>query len=190
MLNKYENGYFEPKADRIKQFAEFYDIPVEYLTGENSNTVLKEDFFLIINLYHYCWNIDHHEVIINNRAEIEIAFYNAAKIVVKALDRLPNGMNELCYVRNLFSQDPDFSMLDNLSSDTLIAFFDKKIKYLQGDINNHTRSLDYLGRIIVFGICTKYALNKKEYLEVVDCLTPVINSFIEHKGIDNLNSVA
>ena len=41
MLNKYENGYFEPKTDRIKQFAEFYDIPEEYITGENTNTLLK-----------------------------------------------------------------------------------------------------------------------------------------------------
>ena len=48
MLNKYENGYFEPKAERIKEFADFYNIPVEYITGENIDTLLKRIISLLV----------------------------------------------------------------------------------------------------------------------------------------------
>ena len=34
VLHKYETNRYKPKIDRIKIFADFYDIPVEYITGE------------------------------------------------------------------------------------------------------------------------------------------------------------
>ena len=180
MLNKYENGYFEPKADRIKQFADFYEIPIEYLTGDNSKILLKEDYFLISNLHMFCWEVDRGFAHINNRNEIEIALYKTNKIVVKAVGRLNTGRNELKYIANIFSRNKDASIFETLNVDTLIQFFDKKISDLQLDPTLHTHQLDYLSRIMDFGICTIDALTKKEYLEVIKCLKPLIAAYQEH----------
>lgn len=180
MLNKYENGYFEPKAERIKQFADFYNIPIEYITGENADTLLKEDYFLISNIHMYCWEIDRGLVEINNRTEIEIALYNANKIVICALDNLDSKHDEYLYIANLFRNDPDASLLENLNKDTLLSFFDKKINDLKTNPTAHPNSLDYISRVLDFGINTRDALSKKEYLEVVKLLEPLINSYKEH----------
>lgn len=177
MLNKYENGYFEPKADRIKEFADFYEIPVEYITGENSDILLKEDYFLIANLHFYCWQIDRGMAIITNRTEIEIALYEANKIIVSAIDRLDTKDNEFGYISNLFNYDEDKEMLKNLNKDSLIAFFDKIIYDLKRNPFSHRHSLDYISRITDFGVGTLDSLTKKEYMQVIDCLTPLIDSY-------------
>mgnify|MGYP002544546648 FL=1 len=180
MLNKYENGYFEPKAERIKEFADFYNIPVEYITGENSNTLLKEDYFLISNLHMYCWEIDRGLAKIDNRNEIEIALYTADKIIIEALDRLDSKQEEYSYIANLFHNDMDSRLLKELKKDSFLAFFDKKINEIRTNPSIHTNSLDYISRVLDFGINTRDALSKKEYLKVIEILEPLINAYKEH----------
>ena len=185
MLNKYENGYFEPKSDRIKQFADFYDIPVEYITGEISVELLKEDYFLISNLHMYCWQIDRDLVTVTNRAELEIALYKANKIVIQALNRLRSRKDEFAYIFNLFSNDKDISLLNVPNKDNFLLFFDKKILDLQKQPDQHPHSMDRISRIIEFGICTADALTKKEYKQVIYILTPLIQSYKEFEEKNN-----
>jgi transcriptional regulator with XRE-family HTH domain len=177
MLNKYENGYFEPKAERIKEFADFYNIPVEYITGENIDTLLKEDYFLISNLHMYCWEIDRGFAKIDNRNEIEIALYTADKIIIEALDRLDNKHDEYLYIANLFRNDPAASLLENLNKDTLLSFFDKKMTELLNNPKTPTNSLTSLFRVLDFGMNTRDVLSKKEYRKMIEIVKPLIYSY-------------
>lgn len=180
MLNKYENGYFEPKAERIKEFADFYEIPIEFITGENSDSLLKEDYFLISNLHMYCWQIDRGFVKIDNRSEIEIALYKANKIIVKAITRAVSPEEEYYYIAQLFSHDADYDMIIDHTKDNLLAFFDKKIANLETNPNKHEHSLDYISRVLEFGVTTLDILSKSEYVELTECLAPVIQSYKEN----------
>ena len=181
MLNKYENGYFEPKAERIKEFADFYDIPIEYITGQNADVLLKEDYFLISNLHMYCWEINQGFVEVENRTELVIALYKASKVVVQAIDRLKARDNEFAYIANLFSHDKDAEkILNPLNKDTLLLFFDAKIQELIEHPNIYPHSIERISRIIDFSICTKDALTKQEYIEVINYLSPLIASFKLH----------
>ena len=101
MLNKYENNYFQPKNDRIKQFAEFYNIPVDYITGESAHSMIKEDYFLISNLHMYCWEIDHELTVVDNIPELNVALSNAAKIVIQTLEQLEIKDSDYMYLSSL-----------------------------------------------------------------------------------------
>lgn len=110
MLNKYENGYFQPKADRIKQFAEFYCIPIEYITGESFHSMIKEDYFLISNLHMYCWEIDHELTAVDNLHELNIALSNAANIVIQALEQLDTKEHDYMYLSSLSTNSSPISL--------------------------------------------------------------------------------
>ena len=179
MLNKYENSYFEPKAERIKEFADFYNIPVEYITGENTDTLLKEDYFLISNLHMYCWEIDRGLAKINNRNEIEIALYTANKIIIEALDRLDTKNNEFHYIANLFHDNLDSFLLKELNKYSFFAYFDKKIMDLKINPYAPTNSLYTISRVLEFGINTRDIVSKKEYRKIIEILEPLLTAYKE-----------
>ena len=71
-------------------------------------------------------------------------------------------------------------MLENLDKSSLLAFFDKKIDTLTNFPNIQTNSLDYISRVIDFGINTKDALSKQEYIEVIHHLQPLTEAYMLH----------
>ena len=57
-IQKYEENRTTPKISRLKEFADYFQLPVEVLTGEDADVMIMEDYFLIGNLQYFCWRID------------------------------------------------------------------------------------------------------------------------------------
>ena len=181
MLNKYEAENFEPKIERIREFAAFYDIPEEYLTGESANILLKEDYFLMSNLTMFCWNISFGYIPIMNPNKIEVELYEASKIVLNAFKRDKQNYGELNYIKNLFSEDNDHKMLDVNDPDSFIAFFDKKINYLNENINNKTKHILHLAKVLEYGSCARDIITKKEFNEILETIPMLLMLFEQYE---------
>ena len=181
MEHKYENNQFIPKIERLRQFAAFYDIPEEYITGESADMLLKEDYFLISNLQHFCWNISFGYIPITNPNKIEIELYNACKIVLNAFKQTTSSSNDYHYIKNLFSEDKDFSMLDVADPDSFIAFFDKKINYLNENITNQTKHLLHLVKALEYSICTQDIISKKEFNQILETIPMLLMLFEQYE---------
>lgn len=181
LIAKYEIDKCEPKIDKLETFAAFYNIPVELITGECDNILLKEDYFLISNLQFFCWNICFGYIPITNPNKIEIELYNACKIVLNAFKRTSSSSNDYHYMKNLFSEDKEVSMIDVADPDSFIAFFDKKINYLNENITNQTKHLLHLAKIIELSICKLDIITKKEFNEILETIPMLLMLFEQYE---------
>lgn len=182
MLNKYENSYFIPKVDRIKEFASFYDIPKEYITGEAKSKLFMDDLYLINNLAHYCWEISHGLRDVINLDELVIAVLNASAIAITSINQYCIDNNDdscLMYVywmisgndnKNRMMCEYSFDAVNLLLSDLIANYESKKIK--------DKFNLDNIFNIIDYSVNTLAALTKEDYNNVIQELQPVIDSFV------------
>ena len=181
MINKYESEQFEPKIERVRQFAAFYDLPVEYITGESSTILLKEDYFLIANLQCYCWSIVFLRLPIDNINILEQELLHACKLVIHALINHHSGIEDYQYIQSEFSLDKDYSMIDYTKPESFIKFFDQKLHYLEEDEANTTKLLIPLSKVLDYAICTKDIINKSEYNEIFNTLPTLISLYQQYE---------
>ena len=105
-IQKYEENRTTPKISRLKEFADYFQLPVEVLTGEDADVMIMEGYFLIGNLQYFCWRIDFdRDLSISEELlkQIKIAIYKANIEIVKHI----KNQNDLIYVLKLFDLDEE-----------------------------------------------------------------------------------
>ena len=170
-IQKYEENRTTPKISRLKEFADYFQLPVEVLTGEDADVMIMEDYFLIGNLQYFCWRIDFdRELSISEELlkQIKIAIYKANIEIVKLI----KNQNDLIYVLKLFDLD------DEDNSSTLIDLFEKNIQLVtKGDYNEDHQSIEKLSKVFDYAINTKNLIDKKTYNSIVNILYPLVECY-------------
>lgn len=183
VLHKYETNRYKPKADRVKMFAEFYDVPEEYITGESVDRLSVDDIYFIGNLRHFCWEVQMGLKTVDNREEMILAVLKADRIIVKSIDNYCNEVKDrtyLIYIYKIFSNNKDpRTNIDAETPEAIDQLLVNLIANYESDEEKIKLSLDYLSRIIECGACVLCALTKKEYDQVLEELKPVIKSYID-----------
>ena len=158
-IQKYEENRTTPKISRLKEFADYFQLPVEVLTGEDADVMIMEDYFLIGNLQYFCWRIDFDRDLSISKANIEI---------VKHI----KNQNDLIYVLKLFDLDEEDS------SSALIDLFEKNIQLVtRGDYNEDHQRIEKLSKVFDYAINTKNLIDKKTYNSIVNILYPLVECY-------------
>ena len=155
-IQKYEENRTTPKISRLKEFADYFQLPVEVLTGEDADVMIMEDYFLIGNLQYFCWRID-----FDRDLSISEELLKQIKI-----------QNDLIYVLKLFDLD------DEDNSSTLIDLFEENIQLVtKGDYNEDHQRIEKLSKVFDYAINTKNLIDKKTYNSIVNILYPLVECY-------------
>lgn len=173
-IQKYEENRTTPKISRLKEFASYFNLPVEVLTGEEVNTLIREDYFLIGNLQFFCWRIDYDkDLILNDEIlkEIKIAIYKANILIVEHI----HEQSDLIYIAKLFDLDT------NTKNKEIIELFNTNITLLNnGDSKSDNRNIETISRVFDYAINTKDLIDKPTYNSIINELTPLIECYKNH----------
>ena len=164
-IQKYEENRTTPKISRLKEFADYFQLPVEVLTGEDA------DVMIMGNLQYFCWRIDFdRDLSISEELlkQIKIAIYKANIEIVKHI----KNQNDLIYVLKLFDLDEEDS------SSALIDLFEKNIQLVtRGDYNEDHQRIEKLSKVFDYAINTKNLIDKKTYNSIVNILYPLVECY-------------
>lgn len=183
VLHKYETNKYKPKIDRIKIFADFYNVPVEYITGEEIDELDINDIYFISNLKLYCWQISQGFASVDNYDELVLSAIKGTRIVANSIYTCCNNINDssyMMYVYNVFSNNNN-PLLD-IEENTIAAVeyvLDNLIKGIKSQADHIHINIDFIFKVIDYGTCTLCILNKKEYDQLVSELQPLIESYVE-----------
>lgn len=187
-IKKYENGYLGAPSKTIDILADYFEVPISYITKPNSVTEL--DFQFISALRVYCWQLT---IKVGNTLQVEdgnLFSYNEiresiAKAALTAIRCIPDTeyyLGHYLYVCKCLIESDEIEVVHKIKSvkDAKGLISSKLYEYigrLQDEDYKKGFSLDDIFRIIEFVVCTLMLADKEQYYKIISQLKPLIDNY-------------
>lgn len=187
-IKKYENGDLNTPSKTIDILADYFNVPVAYITKSNSVTELDYQFISALKVY--CWQLT---IKVGNTLQVEdgnLFSYNeiresVAKAALTAIRCIPDTeyyLGHYLYVCKCLIESDEIEEVHKIKSvkDAKGLISSKLYEYigrLQDEDYIKGFSLDDIFRIIEFVVCTLTLADKEQYYKIISQLKPLIDNY-------------